>query len=264
MGWIYRIISPSGKSYIGQTISKDVRTRWNREKHEPHGLLRHVFKKYGSENCIFEELMEITEASHGPRWQEYLDFWEKNCIQEFDSLRPRGYNSTSGGKNCQFHDESRERMRRAQRAKPPPSEKTRQKMRDAAAKRKASGYVISESTRALLSASKSGKSHHMYGKTHTQESKDASSKALKGRKRNPESVKKSAESRRGRKASPEETARKMKAVEQWSIDGTTFIRSFKSLTEASQNIGAGISSISSCLSGRNKTSAGFKWKFSEA
>ena len=241
MGWIYRIISPIGKSYIGQTISRCARTRWYREKHNPHGLLRHVFKKYGVENCIFEEVMEITEESHGPRWQEYLDFWEKNCIQEFNSLRPYGYNSTNGGKNCKFHDASRERMRKAQLSKPPPSEETKQRMRDAAAKRKASGYKIAESTRALLSERKSGRAHHMYGKTHRPESKEAISKALKGRKMNPESVEKSAASRRGRKVSPEENARKMKAVEQWSKDGCIFIRSFTSITEASQNVGVGIS-----------------------
>jgi group I intron endonuclease len=222
-----------------------------------------VFKKYGSENCIFEELMEITEASHGSRWQEYLDFWEKNCIQEFNSLRPHGYNSTNGGKNCKVHDESRERMRKAQLAKPRPSEETRQRMREAHAKRKASGYSIGDSTRALLSAAKSGKSHHMYGKTHKQESKDAISKALKGRKRDPEAVRKSAESRRGRKRSPEENAKKMKSVEQWSVDGTTLIRIFNSLTEAAGFIGIGVPSISSCVNGHHKTSAGFKWKFSE-
>ena len=103
----------------------------------------------------------------------------------------------------------------------------------------------------------------MYGKTHRPESKEAISKALKGRKMNPESVEKSAASRRGRKVSPEENARKMKAVEQWSKDGCIFIRSFTSITEASQNVGVGISALSSCLSGRNKTSGGFTWKFSE-
>jgi group I intron endonuclease len=263
MGWIYRIISPNGKSYIGQTISRNVGTRWSREKSNPHGLLRRAFKKYGLENFIFEELMEITEASHGPRWQEYLDFWEKNCIQEFNSLRPHGYNSTTGGKNCKFHDASRERMRQAQLAKPPPSEETRQRMREAAAKRKDSGYTISEFTRALLSACKSGENHHMYGKTHKQESKDAISKRLKGRKMNPDSVKKSAESRRGRKTSLEENERKMKSVEQWSNDGKILINTFKSVSEAAQSIGIGITALSSCLNGRNKTSAGFVWKFTE-
>ena len=143
------------------------------------------------------------------------------------------------------------------------SEEAKVKMREAAAIRKASGCTVSDETRALISKSKSGESHHMYGKTHTQESKDAISQALKGRKKNPESVKKSAESRRGRKTSPEENERKMKSVEQWSTDGTTLLRIFKSLTEAAQYMGVSISSISSCLSGRYKTAAKFKWKFSD-
>lgn len=138
-----------------------------------------------------------------------------------------------------------------------------QKQKDAAAKRREAGYVISEETRTRLSKSKSGEAHPMHGKTHTQEAKDAISKALKGRKRNPESVKKSAESRRGRKSSSEENARKMKPVEQWSVDEKTLIGRFNSVSEAAGAIGVSVSALSSCLSGRNKTSAGFKWKFSK-
>ena len=63
---------------------------------------------------------------------------------------------------------------------------------------------ISDKTRAKMSKAqidnphpRFGRDNHMYGKPHTQESKDKMSRALKGRKLSPESIAKSAKSRIG-------------------------------------------------------------------
>jgi group I intron endonuclease len=252
MGWIYRIISPSGKSYIGQTVAANVNKRWNEEKRTPHGLLRHVFKKYGSENCIFEELMEITEASHGPRWQEYLDFWEKNCIQEFNSLRPHGYNSTDGGKNCKFHDASRERMRQAQL-----------------------GKKLTDVTRARMSASRKGEKHPFYGKTHSTKSRRKMSKALKGKMAgalNPNYGKPMNDETKNKMRATKiamdlrgERAANSKKIEQWSIDGQTIIKIWANAREAerilkTEKVNINYKNISSVCRGLRPTAGGFIWK----
>jgi group I intron endonuclease len=255
MGWIYRIISPNGKSYIGQTLSDDVRRRWNQEKSRPHGLLRHVFKKYSAENCIFEELMEITKNSHGHRWEEFLDFWEKNCIQEYNSLRPHGYNSTSGGKNCKFHNESRERMRQSQL-----------------------GKKLSDVTRARMSASRTGEKHHFYGKKHTAKTRRKMSKALKGKmagEKNPNYGKPISEEAKNKMRATKiamnlkgERAVNSKKIEQWSIDGQNNIKIWASAREAervlnSEGININYKNISCVCRGLRPTAGGFVWKFSQ-
>lgn len=79
---IYKIISPSGRIYIGQSIN--INFRWEQYKKlqacNKQILLFRSFKKYGVENHVFEILEECKEAILNSReryWQEYynvLDF----------------------------------------------------------------------------------------------------------------------------------------------------------------------------------------------
>jgi len=89
MGWIYRFISPSGKSYIGQT------TRNPTERYKDHfkastncKLLKRAIDKYG-EDMQFEIIEEVSN--------EILDEREIFWIGELNTLAPHGYNCTGGG-----------------------------------------------------------------------------------------------------------------------------------------------------------------------
>lgn len=90
-GFIYKYTSPSGKSYIGQTIySLAERAGHNGKKYMGCPLFYNAIKKYGFENFEVEILAEAKE--------ELLDDLEVKYIQIFDTYN-NGYNKTLGGKN---------------------------------------------------------------------------------------------------------------------------------------------------------------------
>lgn len=94
MGCLYKLTSPSGKSYIGIT-SKRFEARW--AKHLEHaagkrtaGALYAALRKYGPESFTHEVL--TTSAS----WNELCEL-ERATIQRLGTLAPNGYNITTGG-----------------------------------------------------------------------------------------------------------------------------------------------------------------------
>lgn len=94
--------------------------------------------------------------------------------------------------------------------------------------------VLHEDTKELMSSVRSGEQHAMFGKHHQDEAKDLIRDANR------------------------------KEVQQWSRDGTEFIRTFRSIEEASQATGADGSHICKVCKGERKTSGGFHWKFVQA
>lgn len=244
MGWIYKITSPSGKSYIGQTVQDKVENRWAREINEPHGLLIHVFKKYGHENCKFEKLFEVSYQTHGYRWEEFLDFWEKFEIREQDTLRPHGYNSTSGGKNCKYHAAVRKRM-------------SDMKI----------GKKATKETKDKMSIARSGENNHFFGKKHSNQSLKKMSLAKKGKPSGrifTDEVKLKIKNTREKNIGNHNyrsgaTHPQSVAVDKYTKDGE-FVESFESILKASQSIGVGDVGIRNCLKGKGKHSGGFIWR----
>lgn len=89
MGVIYKLTSPSGKAYIGQT-TKSAGVRWQQHA-QPAGHLttvRKAIRKYGMNAFNHEVLMEVPNSE--------LDYYEARCIDVWDTLR-NGYNDTPGG-----------------------------------------------------------------------------------------------------------------------------------------------------------------------
>lgn len=112
MGVIYRIVSPSGKAYYGQT-SKSADKRWRKHqlaaekgecKKACHAINRAI-RKYGWENMV----KEIVEECDNEKLNEREIHW----ILEQKSLYPGGYNLTTGGAGCAHIQSYLEREKRS-------------------------------------------------------------------------------------------------------------------------------------------------------
>lgn len=91
MAYLYRLTSPSGKSYIG--ISKDYRRRWAIHRYRANsngqGALYTAIRKYKWES-FSSEVLVIGSF-------EYVKGMEIKAIKHFNTMYPNGYNLTRGG-----------------------------------------------------------------------------------------------------------------------------------------------------------------------
>ena len=145
MGVIYKLTSPSGKSYIGQT-KRSIETRI-KEHFKCFGnciALENAIKKYG-DKMTYEILLETND--------EQLNFYEARMIDVYDTMEPRGYNIRAGGQVSIHSELSCERMRQA-------------KLGD---KNHNFGKPRTDEAKQAISDAKSGEKHHFYGKTFTEE-----------------------------------------------------------------------------------------------
>lgn len=100
---IYKITSPSGKAYIGQTCWFTQRMCRHRNGKSKCPGINNAIRKYGWESMQVEILWEGCE--------EELDAAERRLILEYDTVR-RGYNSLPGGEfNPAKHEPSLAKMR---------------------------------------------------------------------------------------------------------------------------------------------------------
>lgn len=95
IGYIYKHTSPSGKSYIGQTV-RTPEIRWNqhvnnayRNDKEATEAFAHAIRKYGKDSFTHEILLKINE--------NMLDYYECKFIDGYNTKVPNGYNIRSGG-----------------------------------------------------------------------------------------------------------------------------------------------------------------------
>lgn len=247
MGWIYKITSPVGKSYIGQTWKSNAYIRWTKHKNEKASkcrAVRNAIIYHGAENMLFEPLYEISYKTHGYRWKEFLDFWEKYEIAEEDTLSPNGYNLHPGGKNHAMSEESKQILRE-----------------------KATGKKATKETKAKMSISHTGERNHFFGMKHSKQALEKMSLAKKGK---PSGRTVTDEQKLKAKNTREKNTDKHKylsgakhphsvSVDKFTLDGE-FIESFESILQAAQSIGVGDVGIRNCLKGKGKQSGGFIWK----
>lgn len=103
---IYRIIAPSGSSYVGMT-TRSFEERWKdhlkdlraQKKHKCLGLKR-AYEKYGEEALVFEILEDLTGSEKPFVWHKEQVWW--------DALKADGvnlYNSRPTGTGSEFHTE---------------------------------------------------------------------------------------------------------------------------------------------------------------
>lgn len=102
MGLIYRITSPDGKCYIGQTIRTfEKRVLEHKNRNSKCTVISRAISKYGPDKMSFEIVEDDIPL-------EKLDEKEMFYIIMFNSLTPNGYNLTGGGQAGRFSDEGRE------------------------------------------------------------------------------------------------------------------------------------------------------------
>lgn len=108
MGFIYKLTSPSGKSYIGQTV-RSIEDRFKQHVNRARlddklgcTYLNAAIKKYGFDNFKHEILLEINN--------NLLDEYEIKLIDVYNTLEPNGYNLTKGGHTTQYSEASKKKM----------------------------------------------------------------------------------------------------------------------------------------------------------
>lgn len=104
-GFIYKITSPSGSSYIGQTRCS-VQQRWKiHVGGQKRGCpaLFNAIRKYGQDNMRVEIMSTVPVSS--------LNEEETKAITNYNSMAPAGYNLNEGGGNpCCVSDETKRKM----------------------------------------------------------------------------------------------------------------------------------------------------------
>lgn len=111
-GFIYKVISPSGKEYIGQVTEffkggrkNGIRTRWlkhcgSARRYDKKGclVLNSAIRLYGSQNFTVVRLMKCK--------LDVIDMFEQLYIKTHKTLVPHGYNIQDGGTHTKHSEET--------------------------------------------------------------------------------------------------------------------------------------------------------------
>jgi len=228
---IYKITSPSGKIYIGQ--STNIRKRYysyitsaNLDNPSQKRLFN-SFKKYGVLNHIFEIIEECDLSQLNERelhWSNY-----------YDTLGINGLGSKMGHIGGRMSNESKQKLSMSLKGKKQ-LQKTIEKRRE-----KIKGREVSEAECINKSIAKKE-----YFKNNEFTWGHKISEAKKGKPRKPFS---------------EETKNKMKKpILQYDKD-MNLIAEYNGTVDAAKVTGVKFDNISQCLRGKSKTAGGYIWRF---
>lgn len=234
-GIIYRYISPSGKSYIGQTIDeKSRRQHWFKPTYSYAGpKIDRARAKYGRDNFVYEVLFRQTYEDVKVAKQE-LNILEQKYVKQYDSFH-NGYNCDSGGYSKAGFIVSQDTIEKI-RAKHKGSKRSIQACINISKAKLAQHLKASEETRRKMSTAKKGKKF-------TEEHRKNLRRAL---------------NKRDLSYLPEVRRKSAKHIVQYSLTGE-LIMEYPNIHEASKATGIKEFTIYKCTSGKNKTSGGFIW-----
>jgi group I intron endonuclease len=174
---IYKLTSPSGKSYVGQTCNLRNRFYGHRSSSNRCVAIANSIKKYGFDSFLKEVIADNLTIDEANNLESFF-------INAFNTMAPNGYNLREGGANGRMSQESKEKIRKGLINRPVSAE-TREKIgnanrglvrsadvvmrhRDAITGRKhsqehkdkisasAMGHCVSKLTREKISASNTG------------------------------------------------------------------------------------------------------------
>jgi group I intron endonuclease len=103
MGIVYKLTSPSGKIYIGQTIRDFNKRIMEHCSNSEKSIISNSINKYGFHNFKCEILFDGNNNELNDKEIYYIKF--------YNSLEPNGYNVRTGGSNGSHSELSRQRMR---------------------------------------------------------------------------------------------------------------------------------------------------------
>ena len=247
---IYKITSPSGKSYIGQSINIEKRLRQysNLDCKKQRYLYRAILK-YGWENMNVEILYGVDKL---PYKNFVLNLLEIRAIKSHNTMKPFGYNLKGGGDGKGFSDETRKLISEKLTGRKQ-SEETLAKLH-----KKRVLYKPSQETKDKISIK-------MTGRKLSDETRRKISDRMTGYKPSYETLQKMSISKTGT-VQPEKFLLKIrKPILQYSKSGE-FIAEFKSIKIASDITGVHKGNISSCACNdprRGRYAGGFLWKHKE-
>jgi len=216
MGCIYKHTNNiTQEAYIGYTSRNADKRKREHIRGDGNQPLKDAIDEFGENAFTFNEILEDGIIN------EFLPEREVYWIAKFDTFH-NGYNCTSGGKDAQWSEESREKMRGENnphygkpawnKGKPQPPE-TCKKISESLTGKKHPAKTLKK-----MSEARRGENNAFYGKTHSDEAKRKISKAKTGCKHSAESRQKISKSLAGR-TSPmagrkhsDETKRKMSAT----------------------------------------------------
>jgi len=273
MTGIYKITSPTGCVYIGQSINIPERiNQYRRERCNAQPRLYNSLKKHGFDAHVFEILTCCSEGE--------LNHLEAHYIKLYDSFNTQhGMNLRSGGgANHKCSEETKSKIREKRKLQKISNE-TREKLRHIQLNRTKEDNEriygnrppITDDTREKLRKNWLGRKHRpesiqkmrdvQKGRTFTEQTKRKMSEA----KRNisDDTRKKYSEARMGKRLSPDAVKNSaighQKKIKQFTIDGE-FVMEYDSTIQAAYSCGTSTQNISGVLNGRQKTAGGFIWK----
>ncbi len=247
---IYKITSPSGKSYIGQSINIEKRLRQysNLDCKKQRYLYRAILK-YGWENMNVEILYGVDKL---PYKNFVLNLLEIRAIKSHNTMKPFGYNLKGGGDGKGFSDETKKLISEKLTGRKQ-SEETLTKLH-----KKRILYKPTQKTKDKISMS-------LKGKINSAETRLKISISLTGKKLSKEHVEKIRIRQIG-SVQPDSFLTKIrKPILQYSKTGE-FIAEFESIKIASDTTGVHKGNISSCACNdprRGRYAGGFLWKHKE-
>ena len=241
---IYMWTSPSGKSYIGQSVDLQKRKGAFLRFGDRYGgqKINRARKKYNNKDYWKYKVLEYCGV-------DKLDECERYYIELYDTVN-NGYNCESGGnENKIVSDESKQKMSEVKKGK------------YCGENSPLYGKHLTEEHKSKLSEALKGKycgeNSPWYGKHLTEEHKSKLSEARKG-ENNPMYGKHRDDETRI-KISKAHDKRKI-TVSQYTIEGV-FIASYESIHEAQRLTNIYRATISRCCKGIQKTAGGFKWTY---
>jgi len=258
---IYKITSPSGKIYIGQSV--DILSRINKYKNAKcitQPIILNSILKYGWESHLFEIVCECDKQELNEKERHYQEL--------FDCIGKNGLNCMLTNTSTKTGKARQETIDKLKGRKLP--ESTCQKMRD----RKTSdetklkiskaniGRIVSKETRDKISESNKGKKRtkeyidKMKQRVISEETKYKISKANIGRKISDETKYKISKAKKGKRPS-DECLLNARIATSKKVINTKTNEIYDSATQLAITLGMNRTTLTSQLSGRNKNSTDY-------